>query len=64
MNTKIKAIDVKINESVEFKYIIWAWDSKWYYDDNVYEEEKTFFTKFVKRRLKVLDAEIGYNHKD
>ncbi|MFT6335975.1 MAG: hypothetical protein ACJATI_002730 [Halioglobus sp.] len=64
MNTKIKAIDVKINESVEFKYIIWAWDSKWYYDDNVYEEEKTFFTKFVKMRLKVLDAEIGYNHKD
>ncbi|MFT4533078.1 MAG: spore coat protein CotH [Saprospiraceae bacterium] len=61
MEAKMKDINAKINESVQLNSIIWPWDSKWYYDNNNYEEEKDLFMRFVKLRLDVLDREFDYN---
>lgn len=61
MNAKMKDIDIKIYESILLNATIWPWDSKWYYDDNNYEEEKTLFMEFVKMRLEVLDDEFEYS---
>ncbi len=61
MEAKMKDINAKINETVQLNSIIWPWDSKWYYDNNNYEEEKDLFMRFVKLRLDVLDREFDYN---
>jgi spore coat protein CotH len=61
MDVKVKQIDSEISKAVEQNALIWPWDSKWYYDDNDYEEEKEIFMNFVKLRISVLDDEFDYS---
>jgi spore coat protein CotH len=60
MKSRVSKIDKKIYKSVQRNAEIWPLNSKWYYDENTYEEEKILFLKFVKMRLEVLDEEFDY----
>lgn len=61
MVARMNEIDSIINESVDLNARIWPMDSKWYYDDNDYQKEKTLFLKFVEMRLQVLDDMFDYS---
>ena len=47
---------IKHNLSRNFE--IWPNDSKWYFDDNTYEQEITLMKDFIKMRLTQLDTEF------
>ncbi|MCH8331402.1 MAG: CotH kinase family protein [Bacteroidetes bacterium] len=63
-NTNI-ALHIKENHeqlaaSLDRNFEVWPVSSKWYFDDNDYEEEIEIIKEFVEKRLVQLDKEFGY----
>jgi len=51
----INANDKVIQKEVDKNFQRWAPDSKWYYDDNGYNQELDLMRDFVKLRINQLD---------